>query len=181
MVGRLVLLPTVLAASTAAAEPVVRVGGMVGVQQTDRSAWVFGPSLEVKVHRAWSLRGEAQLELGDLGDPFGDSNIRGGDGPHVNHVMFGPTWRPARLADYAFVTGAGVGVMVMHSRFAEDHFTKKPALGVFVQAGRRVGPVLLSLQARVDLSGTVAMAEPDGGDVTTTSARLNFAFELPIE
>jgi hypothetical protein len=181
IVSRLLALVVLLAAARADAEPIARIGAMIGVQQTDRSAWVFGPSLEIKLHREFSIRGEAHLELGDIGDPFGDSNIRGGTGPHVNHVMFGPTWRPGRLAEYAFVTGASGGVMVMHSRFAVDHFQSKPAFGMFVQAGRRVGPLLLSLQARVDVSATIPMAEEDGGDVTTTTARLNFAFEFPID
>ena len=172
----------ILFASTAAhAEgPIVRVGGTVGFQQTDRSAWVFGPSLEVAITRQLAIRGEAQLELGDLGDPFGPSNIRGGDGPHVNHVMFGPSWRPDRYANYLVAVGAQAGVMVMHSNFAETAFSKRPAFGVFGQAGKKLGPVTLALQLRFDFSTSIDMGGPAGEDVPTTSGRLNLAFEVPI-
>jgi hypothetical protein len=180
--AKLLALVVVAAASLPAhAEtPLGRVGAVAGLQRTDRSAWVFGPSLEVAVFGEFSIRGEAMLELGDLGDPFGPSNIRGGTGPHVNHVMFGPTWRPKRFAEYAVAGGAEAGVLVMHSTFAEQHFAKKPAAGLFVQAGRRLGPVSLALQLRVDVSASIDMAGPNGDDVPTTSGRLNLVFEVPI-
>ena len=171
----------VTASTPASAErPVARAGGIVGFQQTDRSAWVIGPALEVAITREIGIRGEAHLELGDFGDPFGPSNIRDGSGPHVNHVMFGPTWRPERYARYAFAAGVAGGVLVMHSTFAEKHFNKKPAVGLFAQAGRMVGPVAIVLQARVDFSATIEMAGPAGEDVPTTCGRLNLVFELPI-
>jgi hypothetical protein len=163
-----------------AGTPVARIGATVGLQRTDRSAWVFGPSLEVTISHEISIRGEAQLELGDFDDPFGDSNLHSGDGPHVNHVLVGPTWRPMRFADFALATGAEAGVMVMHSRFSHEHFTTEPALGLFVQAGRTLGPVSIALQLRLDLSATVAEAGPGGADVPTTSGRINLAFEVPI-
>ncbi len=157
-----------------------RIGAFVGYQQSDRAAWVVGPSLEVRVHREVSIRGNAQLELGDIDDPFGPSNIRGGDGPHVNHVMFGPTWRPARYEGYQLAAGAEAGVMVMHSNFAEEAFTKRPAAGLFVQAGKLLGPVSLAVQLRLDLSTTVEMGDRDGSDTPTTTGRVNFVFEVPI-
>jgi hypothetical protein len=160
--------------------PLGRVGATVGYQRTDRNAWVFGPSLEVRVYDDFSIRGEAQLELGDFSDPFGPSNIRGGSGPHVNHVLFGPTWRPVRYADYGLGVGVEFGELVMHSLFAENHFTKRVAAGLFVQTGRMFGPVSLALQFRLDLSTSVAMGGPNGEDVPTTSARVNLAFEVPI-
>lgn len=160
--------------------PIARLGATAGFQQTDRSAWVFGPSAEVHVHHEFSIRGEAQLELGDFGDPFGPSNIRGGPGPHVNHVLFGPTWRPERYAPYALAVGAELGILVMHSVYAEEEFTKTFAGGAFVQAGRVLGPVELTLQLRLDVSPTIDMAAPDGSGVPTTTARLNLAFEVPI-
>jgi hypothetical protein len=171
---------TLLASSLAAADSLGRLGATIGLQQTDRSAWVFGPSAEVTVFGDLAIRGEAQLELGDLGDPFGPSNIRDGSGPHVNHVMFGPTWRPARHANFAVAAGAQAGVLVMHSTFAADHFAKQPAVGVFAQAGRRLGPVDVALQLRVDFSTPIAMAGPEGERVQTTSGRINLAFEVPI-
>ncbi|MEO8706539.1 MAG: hypothetical protein ABI867_41320 [Kofleriaceae bacterium] len=178
---KLVALVIVLACVPAHAEtPLGRIGATVGLQQTDRSAWVFGPSLEVHVVREFSIRGEAQLELGDVDSPFGDTNILSGDGPHVNHVMFGPTWRPVRFARYDLAVGAEAGVLVMHSVFAPKEFTKGPAAGVFVQAGKRLGPVVLALQLRLDVSGSVDMGGPDGVDVPTTSGRFNLAFEVPI-
>ena len=182
MIRVVLALLMVAATPPARAEPVARLGAMVGYQQTDRSAWVFGPSLEISLfhYHLW-LRGEAQLELGDLGDPFGDSNILSGDGPHVNHVLFGPTWRPAKYAAYQLAVGAEAGVLVMHSVFAEQEFTKRFAGGVFVQAGKQLGPVVLSLQLRLDLSTSVAMGSPDGGSVPTTTGRLNLALELPID
>lgn len=162
------------------ATPIVRIGGTLGFQQSDRSAWVFGPALEVAIYRELSLHGDAQLELGDFGDPFGPSNIRGGSGPHVNHVMFGPVWRPPRYEKYQLATGVEFGVLVMHSTFAADHFTKRPAAGLFVQAGRALGPLAVALQLRLDLSTTVSMGGPDGKDVPTTTGRLNLLLELPI-
>jgi hypothetical protein len=179
--SRLVLLGVLLASAPAYAErPVARLGATAGFQQTDRSAWVIGPSLEVNITRELAIRGEAQLELGDLSDPFGPSNIRGGDGPHVNHVMFGPSWRPERYARHVLAVGAQAGVLVMHSNFAADHFAKRPALGVFAQAGRKLGPVTLALQLRFDFSTSIDMAGPTGEDVPTTSGRLNLSFEVPI-
>lgn len=172
----------VLASVPARADtPEARIGATVGYQKTDRSAWVFGPALEVTILDELSIRGEAQLELGDLDDPFGESNIRTGSGPHVNHVLFGPTWRPARYAAYALAVGAQAGVLVMHSTFNAEHFTKRPAAGVFVQAGRVLGPVSIAVQLRLDLSTTVDMAGPGGDDVTTTSGRVNLAFEVPLD
>jgi hypothetical protein len=155
---------------------------VAGFQRTDRSAWVGGPVLEIAIpkHTEFSIRGEAMLELGDFGDPFGPSNIRDGSGPHVNHVMFGPTWRPPKFGVYALAVGAEAGVLVMHSTFAENHFAKKPAAGLFAQAGRKLGPVTLALQLRVDVSAGIPMAGPAGEDVPTTSARINLAFEVPI-
>jgi hypothetical protein len=186
-VSKLLVVAIVLASVPARAEPaaIVRIGALAGYQQTDRSAWVFGPSLEVRTYRDFSIRGEAHLELGDIDDPFGPSNIRGGDGPHVNHVMFGPVWRPERYARHGLAVGASAGVLVMHSVFAGDHaggheFTKKPAAGAFVQTSRMFGPVSIGLQLRVDLSGSVPMGGPNGDDVTTSSARLNLAVEIPI-
>jgi len=160
--------------------PVGRIGTVVGLQRTDRSAWVFGPSLEVTISDQLSIRGEALLELGDIDDPFGPSNIRDGSGPHVNHVLVGPTWRPARFAAFALAAGAQAGVLVMHSTFADKHFTKKPAAGLFVQVGRTLGPVSIALQVRVDFSATIPMAGPEREDVPTTSGRINFVFEVPI-
>lgn len=161
--------------------PDVRPGALIGIQQTDRTAWVFGPSLEVRIYDDFSIRGEAHLELGDIDDPFGPSNIRGGTGPHVNHVMFGPSWRPKRYAQYGLAAGASAGVLVMHSTFADPIFAKKPAAGVFVQAGRMLGPVSLALQVRLDVSASIPMAGPNGESVPTTSLRFNLAFEVPIE
>src|SRR5690606_27621964 len=117
-------------------------------------------ALEVRVYKDISIRGDAQLELGNFDDPFGPSNIRGGDGPHVNHVLFGPVWRPAKYADYQLAAGAGFGGLVMHSVFADDHaggheFTKRPAMGLFAQAGKQLGPIVLALQLRLDLSTSV--------------------------
>lgn len=178
--AKLVVLGIVLAAGTAEARPLGRLGATVGLQQTDRTAWVFGPALEVAITEELAIRGDAQLELGDAGDPFGDSNIASGDGPHVNHVMFGAAWRPARYDTYGLAVGAQAGVLVMHSVFAPEAFTKRPAVGVFVQAGRMLGPVSIALQLRLDVSTSVAMGEPDGDDVQTTSGRLNLAFELPV-
>jgi hypothetical protein len=178
---KLVVLLIVLASPLAHADtPLGRIGATFGYQQTDRSAWVFGPSLEVAINREWSIRGETHIEFGDFDDPFGESNFRGGSGPHVNHVMFGPTWRPERFAAYQLATGAQAGVHIMHSTFAENHFSKGPALGLFVQAGRKLGPISLALQFRLDVSATVDMAGPEGDDVTTTSARFNLAFEVPV-
>jgi hypothetical protein len=176
------VLVIVLASVPARADVIVgRAGGTVGYQQTDRSAWVFGPSLEVMFGEAFGFRAEAQLELGNFDDPFGESNIRDGDGPHVNHVMFGPTWRPPRYARYQLALGLEGGVHVMHSVFAEKEFTLGPAAGLFVQAGRMFGPVTLSVQLRVDASATVDAGGAMGEDVPTTTGRLNFAFEVPIK
>lgn len=162
--------------------PEARIGAMVGLQRTDRSAWVFGPSLEITVLDPISIRGEAQLELGDLDDPFGKSNILDGDGPHVNHVMFGPVWRPREYARYGLALGAEAGVLVMHSVFAEgDHFRKKPAAGVFAQVGHKLGPLFFALQARLDASVSIDMAGPEGQDVPTTSGRLNLVVEFPLD
>jgi len=175
------LLLIVLASPRADAEtPLFRIGGTVGLQQSDRSAWVFGPSLDVAVSQEIAIRGEGQVELGDLDDPFGDSNFRSGHGPHVNHVFVGATWRPTRFADFALATGAEAGVMIMHSHFSRQSFTNEPALGLFVQAGRVLGPVSIALQLRLDMSATVADAGPNGADVQTTCARLNLAFEVPV-
>jgi len=168
--------------SAFAGTPEARIGAMIGLQRTDRSAWVFGPSLEITITEQLAIRGEAQLELGDLDSPFGPSNIRGGDGPHVNHVMFGPVWRPPEYAKYGLALGAEGGVMVMHSRFApEDFFQKRPAIGVFAQAGYLVGPVFFALQLRLDASTSINMPGPAGQDVPTTSGRINFVIELPID
>ncbi len=177
------LLPLLIVLASAPADagtPLFRIGATIGVQQSDRSAWVFGPSLDVPVSREISIRGEGQVELGDLDDPFGDSNLRSGDGPHVNHVFVGATWRPLRFADFALATGAEAGVMIMHSRFSHEHFTTEPALGLFVQAGRVLGPVSIALQLRLDVSATVAEAGPGGSDVQTTCGRINLAFEVPV-
>ena len=181
-ISTLLALPIVLVSLPALADtPDVRVGATAGFQQTDHQAWVFGPALEVRVYRDISIRGEAQLELGDFDDPFGPNNIRGGSGPHVNHVMFGPTWRPKRYDAYQLAVGAQAGMLVMHSTFAEDEFNRKPAVGLFAQAGRMLGPVSLALQLRLDASATIEMGDADGSDVTTTSARLNLAFEVPLD
>lgn len=155
---------------------------MVGLQKTDRSAWVFGPSLELTIVDPISLRGEAQLELGDLDSPFGKSNILDGDGPHVNHVMFGPVWRPREYARYGLALGAEAGVLVMHSVFAEgNHFRKKPAFGMFAQAGHMLGPLFFALQIRFDASAKIDMAGPEGQDVQTNSGRVNFVIEFPLD
>ncbi len=162
--------------------PEARIGATAGVQRTDRSAWVFGPSLEITIVDPISIRGEAQLELGDLDSPFGKSNIRGGDGPHVNHVMFGPVWRPRDYAKYGLALGAEAGVLVMHSVFAPgDHFRKKPAIGAFAQAGHTLGPLFFALQLRVDASRSIDMSGPEGQDVPTTTGRLNFVVEFPLD
>jgi hypothetical protein len=177
------LLPLVIVCASApamAGTPVARLGATAGFQRTDRSAWVIGPALEVKILDELAIRAEAQLELGDFDDPFGDTNIRDGHGPHVNHVLLGPSWRPRRYADYAVAAGAEAGIMVMHSTFAHDHFNIKPAAGLFVQAGRMLGPVTVALQLRFDVSGSVGAASPTGGDVPTTTGRINLAFEVPI-
>jgi len=179
--SKLLALLVVLASLPAdAGTPLFRIGATVGLQQSDRSAWVFGPSLDVPISREISIRGEGQVELGDLDDPFGDSNFRSGHGPHVNHAFVGATWRPMRYADFALATGAEAGVMIMHSHFSHQDFTTEPALGVFVQAGHVLGPVSIALQLRLDVSATVAEAGPDGEDVQTTCARLNLAFEIPV-
>jgi len=160
--------------------PLARLGATVGYQQTDRAAWVFGPALEVHIYQRLGFRGEAQLELGNIDDPFGPSNIRGGDGPHVNHVVFGPTWRPERYDHYDLGLGLEFGEMVLHSVFAPQEFTKGVAAGLFVQAGKRLGPVTFALQFRVDVSKSVPMAGPNGETVPTTTGRLNLAVELPF-
>jgi hypothetical protein len=179
--SRLLPLLIVFASLPAQAEtPLFRLGGTVGIQRTDRSAWVFGPSLEVAVSHEISIRGEGQVEFGDFDDPFGDSNFRSGDGPHVNHVFVGPSWRPTRFAELALATGAEAGVMIMHSKFSHEHFTTEPALGLFVQAGHVLGPVSIALQLRLDVSATVAEAGPGGASVPTTCGRINLAFELPL-
>lgn len=175
------LLIVVASVPAHADNPRAWLGATVGFQQTDRSAWVFGPALEVTIFKEFAFRGEAQLELGDIDDPFGPSNIRDGDGPHVNHVMFGPSWRPQRYAEYAIAVGGQAGVLVMHSRFADVAFTKGFAVGVFGQAGHRLGPVSVALQLRVDVSASVAMAGPERQDVPTTSLRINLVFELPLK
>lgn len=168
-------------AQSSARREIARIGSVTGFQRTDRSAWVFGPSLEVRILDQLSIRGEVLIELGDADDPFGPSNLRDGSGPHVNHVMFGPTWRPARYAEYQFALGAEAGVLIMHSTFAEEHFAKKPAAGVFAQAGRMLGPVSIALQIRFDFSASIPMAGPEGERVPTTSGRINLLFELPIK
>jgi hypothetical protein len=179
---KVLALMIVIASTPALADkPEARLGATLGLQRTDRSAWVFGPALEIAITKQLSIRGEALLELGDIDDPFGPSNIRDGSGPHVNHVMFGPTWRPERFTRYALAAGAQAGVLVMHSTFAAQHFHKKPAIGVFVQAGHTLGPVAIALQFRVDASAGIDMAGPNGEDVPTTSARFNLAFEVPLD
>jgi hypothetical protein len=179
---RILTLSLVLLSLPAWAESTVgRIGGMVGMQRTDRNAWVFGPSLEIALTEELAIRGEGQLEFGDLDSPFGASNIFSGPGPHVNHVLFGPSYRPARLAHLAFATGAEGGVMVMHSVFADKEFTLRPGAGLFVQLGHLVGPVAFALQLRVDLSTPIPEGGPDGEDIPTSSARLNLSFELPIK
>jgi hypothetical protein len=178
---RLLSLLIVCASLPAAAGTVARPGATLGLQRTDRSAWVFGPSLEVTITDAISIRGEGQIELGDFDDPFGDTNLRTGDGPHVNHALFGPTWRPMRYAEFVLDVGAQAGVMIMHSRFSHEHFTTEPSAGVFVQAGRMLGPVSIALQLRLDLSATVPDAGPNGEDVPTTCGRINLAIEFPIK
>jgi hypothetical protein len=177
----LVLLMVFASRPAHAETPLGRLGATAGWQYTDRNAWVFGPSAEVHVYREFSLRGEAQLELGDFSDPFGKSNIRGGSGPHVNHVLFGPMWRPERYAEYNAAVGVELGYLVMHSLFAQEHFTKSLAGGLFVQGGKQVGPVVFALQLRLDLSSSVPMGGPDGATVPTTSVRVNFAIEFPIK
>jgi len=99
----------------------------------------------------------------------------------VNHVLFGPTWRPARYARYDLAVGAEAGVLVMHSVFAEQDYTKRPAAGLFVQAGKLLGPISLGLQLRLDLSTSVAMGNEDGGDTPTTTGRLNVVIEFPVK
>jgi hypothetical protein len=94
--------------------------------------------------------------------------------------MFGPSWRPDRYARYLVAVGAQAGVMVMHSNFVEPHFSKRPALGVFGQAGKQLGPVTLALQLRFDFSTSIEMGGPTGESVPTTSGRVNLAFEVPI-
>jgi|GEM_PF-5371810 len=179
--SKLFALMILLASLPAAAEtPLFRPGATVGLQRSDRSAWAFGPSLDVAVSDEFAIRGEGQVEFGDLDDPFGDSNFRSGHGPHVNHVFAGATWRPTRFADLALATGAEGGVMIMHSHFSKHDFTTEPALGLFVQAGHVLGPVSLALQLRLDLSATVPEAGPGGTDVQTTCVRLNLAFEVPV-
>ncbi len=155
---------------------------MAGLQRTDRSAWVVGSSLEITIIDPISIRGEALLEFGDLDSPFGKSNLRGGDGPHVNHVMFGPVWRPREYAKYGLALGAEAGVLVMHSVFAPgDHFRKAPAVGAFAQAGHKLGSLFFALQLRVDASKPIDMSGPEGQDVQTTSGRLNFVVEFPLD
>ncbi len=180
MSKRVVLLLVLVSSAAYADPPDVRPVAMIGIQQTDRSAWVFGPALEVRIFRDFSLRGETHIELGDLDDPFGPSNFRGGTGPHVNHVMFGPTWRPERHARYGLEVGANAGVLILHSTFAPKEFTKKPALGLFVQVGRTLGPIAIGVQLRADFSASIPMAGPTGETVPTTCARMNFVFEVPI-
>ena len=157
---------------------------MVGLQRSDRSAWVIGPSLEITLTEQLAIRGETFIEFGDLDAPFGPTNFRGGDGPHVNHVMFGPVWRPPEYARYGLSLGAEAGVLIMHSVFSvreDDHFAKRAAIGAFAQAGHRLGPLFLALQLRVDASARINMAGPEGQDVQTTTGRFNFVVEFPID
>jgi hypothetical protein len=182
-VSRLVALLIVLASMPAAAggPPEARLGAMVGLQRSDRSAWVIGPSIEITIIEQLSIRGETLIEFGDLDDPFGPTNFRGGDGPHVNHVMFGPVWRPPEYARYGLSLGAEAGFLIMHSVFAADHFSDRFAVGAFAQAGHRLGPLFFALQLRVDASPAIDMAGPEGQDVQTTTGRLNFVVEFPID
>ena len=155
---------------------------MVGLQRSDRSAWVIGPSLEITLTEQLAIRGETFIEFGDLDAPFGPTNFRGGDGPHVNHVMFGPVWRPREYATYGLALGAEAGVLVMHSVFAPgDHFRKAPAVGAFAQAGHKLGPLFFALQLRLDASKAIDMSGPEGQDVPTTTGRLNFVVEFPLD
>jgi hypothetical protein len=176
----LVLLIVIASLPAHAGTPVARIGATVGLQRTDRNAWVFGPSLEITITDELSIRGEGQIELGDIDDPFGESNLLSGTGPHVNHALFGPTWRPVRFAAFAFAVGAVAGAHIMHSVFADDEYTKGPAAGLFVQAGRTLGPVSIALQLRLDVSPSVERGNPDGTDAPSTSGRINLAFEIPI-
>lgn len=161
-------------------EPVVRIGGTLGYQRTDRNAWVFGPALEVKIMPKLTIRGEGQLEFGDLDDPFGDSNIFDGPGPHVNHILVGPAYRPTyKPLDLA--AGFGLGVSITHSRFAPaQDFLFDPAAGFFAQAGKKLGPLALALQARLDVSPKAPQANEDQSDLTTIAGRLLLSIEVPI-
>jgi hypothetical protein len=167
-------------AQAALAAPKARLGMTTGVQQTDRSAVVFGPALELALGRDIHLRGEAQIEYGDLRDPFGENNLIIGPGPHVNHVLFGPVLRPEALADYAVAFGAEAGIMILHSIFAEREFTITPGAGLIAQAGRRLGKIELALQLRLDLGPKVAAADREGDDVPTTCGRAVLSFEVPL-
>lgn len=160
--------------------PVVRMGGTLGYQRTDRNAWVFGPSLEVTLTSKVTLRGEGQLEFGDLDDPFGASNIFSGPGPHVNHILVGPVYRPATYKGVDLAAGAGAGVSITHSRFAEKDFTFDPGAGLFAQAGKNLQHVEVALQLRLDFSPSVESADPDGGDVSTVAFRTLLSFNLPV-
>jgi hypothetical protein len=161
-------------------EPVVRIGGTLGYQRTDRNAWVFGPSLEVKLMPKLTIRGEGQLEFGDLDDPFGESNIFDGPGPHVNHILVGPAYRPS-YQPLDLAVGAGVGLSITHSRFAPDKdFLFDPAAGFFAQAGKKLGPIELALQARLDLSPKTPQANVDQSDLNTIAGRLVLSIGVPI-
>jgi hypothetical protein len=161
-------------------EPVVRIGGTLGYQRTDRNAWVFGPSLEVRLMPKLTIRGEGQLEFGDLDDPFGESNIFDGPGPHVNHILVGPAYRPS-YQPLDLAVGAGLGISITHSRFSpEKDFLFDPAAGFFAQAGKRLGPIELALQARLDLSPKTPQANADLSDLTTIAGRLVLSIEVPI-
>jgi hypothetical protein len=174
-------LAAALAAQSAGARPAkIRVGGTVGIQQAERSAVTFGPSLEVWLQDDLYLRGEGQLEFGDLADPFGPSNVFDGPGPHVNHVLFGPVYRPERLEKYNLAGGIEFGTQILHSRFAHKHFNFEPAAGTFIQAGHALGPLDLALQLRLDLAGDATDVGPNGETVQATVFRAVLSIELPL-
>lgn len=164
-----------------AQEERLRIGGTAGLQFSERSAWVFGPSLEVRLRPELYLRGEGQLEFGDIDAPFGPSNIFSGPGPHVNHVLVGPIYRPARYAPYNVAGGLQFGIQILHSIFVPaEEFTIDPGAGAFVQAGHRTGPLDLALQLRLDLAGDVKDAGPNGETVRATVFRAVLSFEVPL-
>jgi hypothetical protein len=173
----LLLLPAGIALAD---EPIARIGGTLGYQRTDRNAWVFGPAIDIKIKPKFTIRGEGQLEFGDLDDPFGASNIFSGPGPHVNHILIGPTYRPT-YKGIDFGAGLGVGVSITHSRFAPDKdFLFDPGAGAFAQAGKNFGPIALSLQARLDVSPKAPEADVDQDDLSTVAGRFVLSIEIPI-
>jgi len=95
-------------------------------------------------------------------------------------VLFGPVYRPAAYHGVDLAAGLGAGVSITHSRFAAQDFTPGAAIGFFAQAGKKLGPIELALQARLDLSQAVPNAAPDGSSISTIAGRVVLSIDLPI-